>query len=378
MEHLKIDVDNDVFKLNDSKVQRLRTGKLSVEAFVMLIQPGDPYVLIGNTIYALTEQEYYALRAIKPLDVMTETAFHHVLELEDLSFMNEQDRMFLDEVKEAIPNCTACRYKRYKDEVYKLVKKYSIPLPEQPASTVNEDKGEYPGTTGDIYPNVFNMTAHMYKVEIPDRRSCIDCVEKHVAQAYVLSKEFFQGYPEYISMVIGHLGEAIDELPKDFTALKDSLEFCLARTKYTRIPFVPLYLILPMLACARKDLSQSVETQRDINVDNTLFELDITEQAEQELDTLDTVMARKFAASCMAADNFILKVENLSDFDRVSWEGSMAYAADMVAEVAPGVANIIRNRRLLFLANPVLARTSGYMLSDIVERLLKGDALSNA
>ena len=54
MERLKIKVDNELFKLQDPKVEKLLEGKLPIQAFSLLVQPGDPYVLIGDTIYAST------------------------------------------------------------------------------------------------------------------------------------------------------------------------------------------------------------------------------------------------------------------------------------------------------------------------------------
>lgn len=368
-----------MFKLKDPKVQQLRTGKLSVKGFSLLVAPSDPYVLIGDTIYALTEQEYYALRAVLPLNVLTEQAFHYVLNMEDLSFMQEQDRAFIDKVKKDMPNCTACKYKRYKDEVYKLIKKYGIQLPPDIAKGLtaqdNPDRGEYPETTGEVAPAVFALTDHMYHVEMPTRKPCIDCVEKHLSQAYVLSKEFLQGYPEYISLVVGHLGEAIEELPKEFSAFKDTLEFCLAKTNYDRVPFVPINLLIPHINMSREALKQSIGEQQDVDASNTLFELDLTDDAKTELKKVEGTLARRFVSACISADNFTLRVEKVpSDVNRISWEGAMACAADLVASIAPSVSNIIRNRRLMFHVNPVLCKQSGYMLKDIVKVLLENDA----
>ena len=43
------------------------------------------------------------------------------------------------------------------------------------------------------------------------RDFCLDCVIKHLGQAYVLHGEVCQGYPEHILGVIGHLAEASEE-----------------------------------------------------------------------------------------------------------------------------------------------------------------------
>lgn len=43
------------------------------------------------------------------------------------------------------------------------------------------------------------------------RKACIDCVTKHLGQAFVLHAESKLGYPEYYVAVIGHLQEASEE-----------------------------------------------------------------------------------------------------------------------------------------------------------------------
>ena len=55
------------------------------------------------------------------------------------------------------------------------------------------------------------------------RESCLFCVRKHVGQAWVLSNECRQGYPQHRALVIGHLGEAADEAVKRFPALAKAI-----------------------------------------------------------------------------------------------------------------------------------------------------------
>src|SRR5512140_3805830 len=50
------------------------------------------------------------------------------------------------------------------------------------------------------------------------RKSCIDCVRKHIAQASVLLDEAQLGYPHHRWLAVGHLAEAeaecLDEYPE--------------------------------------------------------------------------------------------------------------------------------------------------------------------
>ena len=55
------------------------------------------------------------------------------------------------------------------------------------------------------------------------RRSCLDCVRKHLAQALVLMSESLQGYPNHRWIAIGHLGEAADEAVMDYPKLASEI-----------------------------------------------------------------------------------------------------------------------------------------------------------
>ena len=377
MERLKIKVDNELFKLQDPKVEKLLEGKLSIQAFSLLVQPGDPYVLIGDTIYALTEQEFYAMRAVLPVNIMTDKVFHYVLEqCPEVEHMHDKDKKFIAKVKEELPDCPACRYRRYKDEIYKLIKAYNIKLPSDIAPKMEEDvepdKAEYPKVSGPVEPKVADLLKHLYKLPADVRKPCIDCVEKHLSQAWVLSKEAKQGYPEYVYLVVGHLGEAIDEMPVELKALRQTVEFCLARTNYTKVPFVPLMLIAPLLTLARKSLDTAVEDKQDVEAISSVLDLDLTpamldELVELKLDSKSCARALELAQQ---ADNFIPEVEN-SETGRLAWEGAMGCFADAIAELAPKTANMVRNRRLLFHVNPKLCEQAGMTLADVREILEK-------
>ena len=376
MERLPIDVDNEVFKFNDPRVDKLRTGKISTEHFALLVRQSDPFVLIGNMIYALSEQEWYAARSMLAVNVLTEEAFQYVLGLEDLSFMHEIDQQFIKELKENPITCHTCRYNKYKNEVYKLVKKYNIKLPEgtvQIQGNVKLDTREYPSTRSKVVSKVSSLLKHVYSVPKEERRACIDCVEKHLSQAYVLSMECLQGYPEYITLVVGHLCEALEEMPKEMKAMHDTVEYMLARTNYFRVPFIPLYLVVPMLEHARASLQQSIEDQQDMD-DNkkAAFDLDITESIRAELMSLDKSLAKEMMSGCSRIHNFALEVRNSeNDGARIAWEGAMASTADKIAPVAPLTANMMRNRRLLFVVNPALSIEAGYDIEDVKEILLE-------
>ena len=369
MEQLKIDIDPEVFKLQDTRVSRLRSGMLSAQAFALMLKPEDPFVLIGHTIYALTEQEHYVLQKVYVDTGITEADFRKIIALEDLTFMTSEDAAFLQEVSKVADSCPICKYNRYKDEIYKLAKKYNLKL-ENTKEAVAEAH-EYPERTAELESKVFSLLDPDFRVEVPKRKECLDCVEKHLAQAWVLSNEASNGYPEYITFVIGHLSEAFAECPKTFKHLYDTIEFCLARTKYARKAFVPLAILLPMLTYAREAISaQEADTNEDTGAG--VFELDLTDAIKAELEALPRENLARLLKNCKTVIAFIPEVEKDDDkFSAVSWEGAMASTADDIVQIAPLTANMLRNRRLLFAINPRLARSSGYDLQDVIEYVSK-------
>jgi len=357
-------------------VTLLRTAKISVEAFALLIRPGDPYVLIGDTIYPLSESEFYSLRTPQETAVITSKAFEYVLGIDDLSFMSKQDAEYVHMLKDKVKTCSSCAYRRYKDEAAKLIKKYGIKLPSDVLYKRTEEEWrlkEYPETSEPISPVAFILDDHKYSVYTEERRSCIDCVEKHLAQAYVLGRECSLGYPEHIIFVVGHLGEALDELPKEEQALKQALEFCMAKTNYTRQPFIPIGLLTPLIADYRRRhaLQESTADVKDA-VDNRLddMSLDLSPDMLEELRVtvlgMDEQKLSRVIRDCRYIDHVADKAE-AGNQEQIGWLGGMASMADELSVLAPNTANMLRNRRLMFSAAPALAKESGYVMEDIAE-----------
>lgn len=377
MGRLEIRIDPGVYRLRDPKVQSMLAGRLSVEAFALLVSPGDPFMLVGDTIYALSEDEFYALHATLPRAAAADAVMRHMLSLEDLSFMSRADAAMVERARDDAPGCPACRLRRYRDDMVRLAKKYGVAVPDLPVDDMPVP--EYPETDGEIPPQVTSLLSHMYSVPATVRRPCMDCVEKHVAQAWVLSNEARQGYPEHAAMVVGHLGEAVDELPKSLLALERTLVFCLARTNCFKVPFVPIGLIVPMLQAGRKELALDAEDPEDdaSPSDGSLLQLDVDGTVADEMAALPPDVAADVAARCDMISKIIPGVENPWCQSAIEWEGAMGALADRLAPVAPAAANLVRNRRLVFRSDPRLMASAGMDMSDLAE-LRHGDDAGGA
>lgn len=374
LHHLKIKVDPNVFKFKLPIIDKLRTGKLSAQALALLATATSPYVLIGDTVYALTESEYYAMRMPKAMTVSMDAIMAKITSMDDLSFMTEADADMVNKIKTELPGCPSCRARKFKDVAYKLVKKYNIDIPEDAKPEehmVQKATDEYPETTGDVLPIVSTLLEGMYQAQPQLRKPCMDCVEKHVSQAYITGKEALQGYPEYVSLVAGHLCEALEETPREFVHLRRTLEFCLARTNYTGSPFVPLSLIHPLIRVAKNEVT-SLDSVPAPSQSPEAFNIDITDEVSGEISQLDQSLLPRAISLCRAAQDSetILEVENEhTEESRLSWEGALGNLADHVVNSAPALASMLRNRRLLFSADPIQAVAAGYSICDVLAKL---------
>ena len=373
---MTVKLDSEVFKLTGHPLVNLvMHGQLSVERFVRMLTPADPLVLIDNTVYVLTPAEFYSLQQRMVYRQLSRTAFQYLLDHAEDFGLPEPETQYLKEVRTKLPHCPSCEYRRYRDGVSNIMHKYSIHLPkdmlcenEQPELPYSQ--AEYPETTGEIVCKVGDKLLELYHKMDTKRRPCLDCVEKHLMQARILANESLMGYPEHLALACGHLEEALSELPPNADALRQTLQFCLAKTNQERRPFIPVGLLLPLDELARQhgDLADNTAKLPIRDVPATL-ELNCTDDARAELKELDFRNKDLLIRRLIQADQLAKNMKNPRY--REEWEGVVATAAESVAELAPKAANILRNRRLMFVGAPELAEESGYAMADFVEVLRK-------
>ena len=362
---LSVSVSPEVFKVVDPRVDKLRSGRLSAEQFARMIGPEDPFLLIDGVIHAMSEVEFYASRAAIPVNRMSERGFNHVLELTDLSFMQPQDRAYVEKVKSDLPHCSACRYKRYKEGISGIARKYRLEPVNSTEAEKYEDTAKYPETTAPVASVVSVIHRNLFHVEQPGRRPCLDCVEKHVSQAYVLSGEVVCGYPEHMALVVAHLSEALDELPDEASALKDTLMFCLAKTRKDKVPFVPRAL-LSLINAARAEQTEagaSAEPTSEVETRPLNIELDV--ETKDQMSMLYDLLLRKVRGYLTDA----MEAAALPEPDKLAWEGCLSCASECLANTAPRLAQLIRNRRLIFIGDISLTAAGEYSFDDIVSEI---------
>lgn len=99
------------------------------------------------------------------------------------------------------------------------------------------------------------------------REPCLDCVIKHLGQAFVTNIEYHMGYPDHILLTIGHLAEASEEcfgknaeianrIRQERLSLMDSYDY--------EVPYFELYNMVNDFAMATEDQEDQEETEEDL------------------------------------------------------------------------------------------------------------------
>ena len=55
------------------------------------------------------------------------------------------------------------------------------------------------------------------------RKSCVDCILKHVGSAIILAEEAVLGYPHHFVYAVGHLAQAEEEALKDYPEIAEMI-----------------------------------------------------------------------------------------------------------------------------------------------------------
>lgn len=352
----KLNISPECLKLRLPDVERLRHGTISVEAFVLSRPSVSPFVMVGDTLHAMTRTEYYALHGSRALGHDdAELALRTIVGLDEAAVdaLEPEDAETAREIRLKSGSCPSCAYKRYRSQAVSIALRHGLVT----EASQRPEIPPYPETSAPVTPVVSLLLSDIYRTAIPEHLPCLLCVEKHLSQAYVLGCESRLGYPAHISMMIGHLGEAIAETPRELSGLMRSIELCLAVTAFTREAFLPLDTILPLLHEAMEASRAAGQVAGSDDGSEMAVELD--EECEKELDRapFETLWGLERLSGVEIAPG-------TPDFGP-KWVGLMASTADFASATCPKVANVIRNRRLMFFALPETAIEAGFGLDDV-------------
>lgn len=362
----KITVDNEVFKFQDSRVSALLSGRLAVHQFAHTIFPGDWFILLGNKIYALTEDEYYAAQTIKTESVLTKEQFEEVLKEAEQLFSEKELEEVLS-IRNKKSKCSRCQYNAYKQQVSNIVKKHASLVEKYQLTPSKTEVPPYPKVKEAVQTKVSNVFPRFFQESSYERNPCLDCVEKHVSMAYVKACESEQGYSEHLVLALANLEEAFEESPKDCKELRELLMFCIAKSKSDLKCFVPLGSLLYLIEIARRE-TQDIKAL-DENQLAEDFSLELSEEMKKALKELPIITK----AGILKDLEKLLSVEYSDTYPNREqmYQGLLGNIADQIVDFCPEVSNVLRNRRLMFKAAPTLVCNTEYDCKDLKEALLQ-------
>lgn len=212
-------------------------------------------------------------------------------------------------------SCSSCAMKRYLRTLKDILNKYG------------DDVTYTPNSHSVVRPN---------NTRIP----CVDCVAKHLSQAYVLQGEFYQGYTEYLPLIEAHLTEALEECPPYDKDLRKSIKDMISSVVIDRKPD-----IYPVVY---EEHNENAPKPHNINDD--VVEVpdthDITEESFYPVPTsvLDRVyrMLDTYLSSADAVDNEISR----GHLPVIRTMGALAQTAEHISMYVPDVSVKLRDMRL--------------------------------
>ena len=364
-------VDPSVFDLIDPRVQALQTGKITVNSFAFTIQPYDCMAIVGDTIYALSQFQYYALLPIQPAKQFTKQQFQTLLQ-QPLSQLSQQDMKVVDYIREAKSSCTSCKYKAFKNKLRSVLLKYQVykqRFDYKLDAHVLQQK-LYPGSKSVIPAKLMQAHPHLFEPIQYDRVPCFDCVQKHIGMAYVKGTEVQTGYPQHLVLCLANLQQAYQQCPVECKQLRQTILFCIGKTKSQNKPFVPINILCGLLDVFRRNSKSDTALTQNKPAPDMVLQL-----SQQMLSTLhDIPITQKVPIA--AAINQILKLISKQNIDsnrqlKVQWAGRMVDLADMFLPFSVDISNMLRNRRLIFKAAPSLSKGTEYSGQDILAQLKK-------
>ena len=224
-------------------------------------------------------------------------------------------------------SCSSCAFRRHVRRLKDILNKYG-------------DDIKYT-------PNSYSIVRHNKKIDTSNRIPCTDCVAKHLSQAYILQSEFYQGYTDYLSLIEGHLSEALEECPQHMAELRRCIQDMLASVVVNRKPDIQMVEFTETSASDVRPVNY-----RDTETHNGDLSVDYSVISGVSSHVLSRVI-RLLSTYCTKLDEAITKGPN--EFHRYRYlPGYLAQASEFIAPYSPNLADALRSTRLSIPINPHL------------------------
>lgn len=237
-------IDPRIWSLNDPRIASLEKKEITQSQFMQLIKQDDPFEMrAGNLTYIPEEEtakrlEDYKASVAGRLKLTGGLSGSLVLDNKK-AFVSVYPELQapIEDVQNTIDkeNCKGCARNKYTqrllDELALMPKDRDITPLEPLIAKYSYAKSWLTGASFEVDISQIQIPPMFVKKQIPlrttplasvmeseytpDRKQCIDCAKKHVAQALVLLREAEKGYPDHVELAYQHLQKAEKNVPED-------------------------------------------------------------------------------------------------------------------------------------------------------------------
>lgn len=354
-----ITIDPQVYKLKQSRITKLVQGKLSVKQLVLCIRYNDWLTLVDNTVYTMSQRQYYSYRAPKLQQKKLVTLNQVIFAIKSNS-LSQTDTYSLRAIHNKLNGCTTCQFKKYAKQATQIISKYPDLCAKFHLYNNKPVLFKYPQVSEPIVQKLSSI----YPIEFVklnySRKPCFDCVGKHIGTAYIKAIQVLQGYSQHSVLGLADLQQAYQQCPQQCFRLKKLLLLCISQSIKDNQLFVPIQLLARQLDIAK----QSVQSDNVAFVQNTVsqdLKLQLVTDDIQTIKSMDIIQLFKIR-SLIIDMHSMLEVKP----DKLLWSGYMARLAQLFITYSQDISAMIRNRRLIFKQLPQAVLNSQYDCSDIL------------
>lgn len=368
-----LSVDSSVFKLSmDPRIRAFMECRIGTNGLSRQIDPQHDYLIIADdTIYALNEYQYQALRQMKLPQIISYAVFQQILSGQYDQLLTPEQLTRIQQIKAQQKRCSTCARKRFIKEVSDMVFS-SIPKLVYKESAAPLRK--YPDNAPKDMPLILSDTIKYPKQRIK-RQPCFQCIQKHIGQAYITGMQAKLGYPQHIMLAYGHLAQAIQQCPEHAAVLKKLLILCLGVSKRTESAFVPLACLYACIKLYQRMSSQQLELARQPNKADQAYDIDMR-KVEQGIAKLTRQSLDLMYLRLLQLDGIDMQGQHY-DQKRLQWLGVMSSISQLLQSVDTVAANVVRNIRILFAATPHYMKESQLNICSLITTVLQCKATKN-
>ena len=358
-----ISVDPQVYKLKDSRVTKLKQNRITIDQFLLCIRFFDWFMVLNNTIYAMSQSQYYSYYAPK----LQQPRLISLSQLNDAldQQITAQDKHQLANIKNKLIGCSTCTFKKYADKATAIVKKYPELVSKYRLQIYKPILFKYPEVTQPIIQKISKIYPINYSLIKYTRKPCFDCVGKHLGSAYIKAIQVIQGYTQHNVLSLADLQQAYQECPAQCTQLRNLIRLCISKSIRDGIIFIPLQLLARQLQKAKQTVvSDSIAFEQNKPAQQLIIQLDAADK-----DILRNIQFSVKQHLAYEIDQLITTIQSSSQNIKLLWSGYMARIAQLLMPYSTRLSQIVRNRRLLFKQMPQATIGTQFNCSDILNQI---------